>query len=101
MVEEDTWEPRENLENVQELVDRFEEEYGKETRKIKKRNLKEDYKRELPERYIRKTKKKMSKNTRRVGQRNGTKKMRQIIYKTHIMSYKVLGTRTLKKRILS
>jgi len=67
MVEEDTWEPRENLENVQELVDRFEEEYGKETRKIKKRNLKEDYKRELPERYIRKTKKKMSKNTRRVG----------------------------------
>ena len=101
MVEEDTWEPRENLENVQELVDRFEEEYGKETRRIKKRNLKEDYKRELPERYIRKTKKKMSKNTRRVGQRNGTKKMRQIIYKTHIMSYKVLGTRTLKKRILS
>jgi len=67
MVEEDTWEPRENLENVQELVDRFEEEYGKETRRIKKRNLKEDYKRELPERYIRKTKKKMSKNTRRVG----------------------------------
>ena len=66
MVEEDTWEPRENLENVQELVDRFEEEYGKETRRIKKRNLKEDYKRELPERYIRKTKKKMSKNTRRV-----------------------------------
>ena len=101
MVEEDTWEPRENLENVQELVDRFEEEYGKETRRIKKRNLKEDYKRELPERYIRKTKKKMSKNTRRVGQRNGTKKMRQIIYKTHIMSYKVLGTRTLKKRLLS
>ena len=67
MVEENTWEPRENLENVQELVDRFEEEYGKETRRIKKRNLKEDYKRELPERYIRKTKKKMSKNTRRVG----------------------------------
>ena len=67
MVEEDTWEPRENLENVQELVDRFEEEYGKETRRIKKRNLKEDYKRELPERYIRKTKKKISKNTRRVG----------------------------------
>jgi len=67
MVEEDTWEPRENLENVQELVDRFEKEYGKETRRIKKRNLKEDYKRELPERYIRKTKKKMSKNTRRVG----------------------------------
>ena len=85
MVEEDTWEPRENLENVQELVDRFEEEYGKETRRIKKRNLKEDYKRELPERYIRKTK----------------KKMRWVIYKTHIMSYKVLGTRTLKKRILS
>jgi len=29
MVEEDTWEPRENLENVKDLVKKFEEEYSK------------------------------------------------------------------------
>ena len=46
-----TWELRENLGNVQELVDRFEKEYREEARRIKKRNLKEDHKRELPERY--------------------------------------------------
>ena len=51
IVEEDTWKLRENLENIQELVDRFKEEYRKETRRIKKRNLKEDYKGELPGRY--------------------------------------------------
>jgi len=54
MVEEDTWKPRKNLENIQELVDRFKEEYRKETRRIKKRNLKEDYKGELPGRYTEK-----------------------------------------------
>jgi len=37
--------------NTQELVDRFEEEYGKGARRIKKRNLKEDHKGELPGRY--------------------------------------------------
>jgi len=36
MAKENTWEPRENLENVQELVDRFEEEYKEETKRIKK-----------------------------------------------------------------
>jgi len=51
MVEEDTWELRENLRNVQELVDRFEKEYGEGARRIKKRNLKEDHKGELPGRY--------------------------------------------------
>ena len=51
MVEEDTWELRENLGNVQELVNRFEEKYGEGARRIKKRNLKEDCKGELPERY--------------------------------------------------
>ena len=50
-IEEDTWKPRENLENVQELVDRFEGEYREEARRIKKRNLKEDCKGELPGRY--------------------------------------------------
>jgi len=29
MVEEDTWEPRENLENVKDLVKKFEEKYSK------------------------------------------------------------------------
>ena len=33
------------------MVDRFEKEYREEARRIKKRNLKEDHKRELPERY--------------------------------------------------
>jgi len=51
IVEEDTWKLRENLENIQELVDRFKEEYREEARRIKKRNLKEDHKGELPGRY--------------------------------------------------
>ena len=51
MVKEDTWEPRENLGNIQELVDRFEEKYGEGVRRIKKRNLEEDHKEELPGRY--------------------------------------------------
>jgi len=51
MVKEDTWELRENLGNIQELVDRFEEEYGERARRIKKRNLKENHEGELLERY--------------------------------------------------
>ena len=51
MVKEDTWEPRENLGNIQELVDRFEEKYREGVRRIKKRNLEEDHKEELPGRY--------------------------------------------------
>ena len=50
-VEENTWEPRENLGNIQELVDRFEEKYREGVRRIKKRNLEEDQKEELPGRY--------------------------------------------------
>jgi len=50
-VEENTWEPRENLGNAQELVDRFEKEYREEARRIKKKNLEEDHKGELPGRY--------------------------------------------------
>jgi len=30
MVKENTWKPRENLKNAQELVDKFEKEYEKE-----------------------------------------------------------------------
>jgi len=29
MAEEDTWEPKENLGNIEDLVKKFEEEYGK------------------------------------------------------------------------
>jgi len=35
MAEEDTWENRENLENVKELVEEFEREYGKETEELR------------------------------------------------------------------
>jgi len=48
MVEEDTWEPRENLENVKDLVKEFEKEYSKIKRVRKRRNDKEDRKKELP-----------------------------------------------------
>ena len=34
-VEEDTWENRENLENVKELVEEFEREYGKEVKELR------------------------------------------------------------------
>ena len=51
MVKEDTWEPRENLGNIQELVDKFKEKYREGVRRIKKRNLEEDHKEELPGRY--------------------------------------------------
>ena len=37
--------------NTQDLVDKFEEEYGEGIRQIKKRNSREDYKGELPGRY--------------------------------------------------
>jgi len=52
MVEEDTWEPRENLENVEDLVKEFEKEYSKIKRVRKRRNDKEDRKKELPAWYI-------------------------------------------------
>jgi len=52
MVEEDTWEPKENLGNTEKLVKEFKKEYGK-IRKVKKRrNDKEDRRGELPGRYI-------------------------------------------------
>jgi len=35
MVEEDTWENRENLENVKELVEEFERIYRKEVKKLR------------------------------------------------------------------
>jgi len=50
--EEDTWEPRENLENTKDLVEKFEEKYGKESRQTRKENHKEFYRGELPEKYM-------------------------------------------------
>ena len=35
MVEEDTWENRENLENAKELVEEFEREYGEEVKELR------------------------------------------------------------------
>jgi len=52
MVEEDTWEPRENLGNVENLVREFEEEYGEIGRVRKRRNNKKDRKGELLGRYM-------------------------------------------------
>jgi len=40
------------LENTQDLVDKFEEEYREGIRQIKKRNSRKDYKEELLGRYI-------------------------------------------------
>jgi len=51
MVEEDTWEPRENLGNVEDLIREFEKEYSEIRRVRKRRNGKEDRKGELPGRY--------------------------------------------------
>jgi len=51
-VEDDTWEPRENLGNVEDLVKEFEKEYGKIGRVKKRRNRKEDRKGELLSRYM-------------------------------------------------
>jgi len=52
MAEEDTWEPRENLGNAEDLVKEFEEQYSKEIRCSKQKNIKENRKEELPGRYI-------------------------------------------------
>jgi len=51
MVEEDTWEPRENLGNAEDLVKEFEEEYSEIRRARKRRNNKENKKEELLGRY--------------------------------------------------
>ena len=54
-VEEDTQEPRENLGNARDLVERFEEEYGKESRQARKEDCRKFHRGELLERYIAKT----------------------------------------------
>jgi len=54
-VEKDTWEPRENLENTQELVDRFEEEYREEGQKNKKEELERKSQRRITREIYNKT----------------------------------------------
>ena len=55
MAEEDTWENKENLENAGDLLQEFEEEYGRDDREVRKQkrtNKERDYWREgLPGRY--------------------------------------------------
>jgi len=50
-VEEDTWEPRENLGNAEDLVREFKEEYDEIGRVRKRKNNKEDRKGKLPGSY--------------------------------------------------
>ena len=50
--EENTWEPRENLQNARDLVEKFEEEYKEESRWVRKENHKEFHKGELLGRYM-------------------------------------------------
>ena len=50
MAEEDTWEPRENLGNTEDLVKEFKKEYGEIGRVRKRRN--KDRKGELSDRYM-------------------------------------------------
>ena len=55
MVEENTWENRENLENTKELVDEFEREYGEETEELRQQEQKEEEKefsQELPREFM-------------------------------------------------
>jgi len=52
MTKENTWELRENLGNIENLVKEFKEEYGKIKRIRKRRNNKEDRKGELPSSYM-------------------------------------------------
>ena len=42
MVEEDTWENRENLGNAKELVEEFEREYGEEAEELRRQELEEE-----------------------------------------------------------
>ena len=55
MVEEDTWENRENLGNTKELVEEFEREYGEEAEELRRQELEEEEKEfcwELPREFM-------------------------------------------------
>ena len=44
MIEEDTWENRENLENAKELVEEFERKYGEKVKELRQQELGEEKK---------------------------------------------------------
>ena len=44
MAKRNTWESRENLENVKELVEEFEREYGKDTEELRQQEQEEEEK---------------------------------------------------------
>jgi len=55
MVEEDTWENKENLENTKELVKEFEREYGEKAEELRQQEQKEEEKEfswELPREFM-------------------------------------------------
>ena len=52
MTKKDIWEPRENLEDTRELVEKFEKEYDKKLRRVRKEDWKEFCRRELPGKYM-------------------------------------------------
>jgi len=52
MAKENTWEPRENLGNIEDLEKEFKEKYGKIGRVRKRKNNKEDRKGEFLSRYM-------------------------------------------------
>jgi len=55
MAEEDTWESRENLGNVKELVEEFEREYGEEIEELRQQEREEEereFSRELPREFM-------------------------------------------------
>ena len=55
MAEEDTWENRENLENVKKLVEEFEKIYGEKVKKLRWQKLEEEEKefsQELPREFM-------------------------------------------------
>ena len=55
MVEEDTWESRENLENAKELVEEFERIYGEEVEELRQQEQEEEekkFRQELPREFI-------------------------------------------------
>ena len=55
MAEEDTWENRENLENVKKLVEEFEKIYGEKVKKLRWQKLEEEKKefsQELPREFM-------------------------------------------------
>jgi len=52
IAENNTWEPKENLGNARDSVEKFKKKYKEEIEQIKKEDHKESYRKELREKYI-------------------------------------------------